>query len=85
MSFTQQEATDLANVLKFGALPLNFEIVERQTVSPTLGEDQLKAGLLAGAIGLVLVVVYLLRLLPGAGAGCGPQPRGRRARWSTAR
>ena len=58
--FTQQEATDLATVLKFGALPLAFDIGERQTVSPTLGEDQLRGGLIAGALGLVLVVVYLL-------------------------
>jgi preprotein translocase subunit SecD len=58
--FTKEEAQDLANVLKFGALPLTFDIGERQTVSPTLGEDQLHAGLLAGAIGLVLVVIYLL-------------------------
>ncbi len=59
-SFTQQQATDLANVLKFGALPLNFTIVERQTISPTLGADQLQAGLIAGALGLILVVIYLL-------------------------
>ena len=58
--FTKEEAQDLANVLKFGALPLSFDIGERQTVSPTLGEDQLKAGLLAGALGLILVVIYLL-------------------------
>jgi len=58
--FTQQEATDLANVLKYGALPLSFTTAELQTVSPTLGEDQLQAGLIAGALGLVLVVVYLL-------------------------
>jgi preprotein translocase subunit SecD len=58
--FGKEEAQDLANVLKFGALPLSFEIGERQTVSPTLGADQLQAGLLAGALGLVLVVLYLL-------------------------
>jgi preprotein translocase subunit SecD len=58
--FTQDEAQDLANVLKFGALPLTFEIGERNTISPTLGEDQLQAGLVAGALGLALVVLYLL-------------------------
>jgi preprotein translocase subunit SecD len=58
--FTKDDAQNLANVLKFGALPLTFEILERQTVSPTLGEDQLHAGLLAGALGLALVVIYLL-------------------------
>jgi preprotein translocase subunit SecD len=59
-NFTKDQAQSLANVLKFGALPLTFDIGERQTVSPTLGADQLHAGLLAGALGLVLVVVYLL-------------------------
>ena len=59
-NFTKDDAQTLANVLKFGALPLNFDIGERQTVSPTLGSDQLHAGLLAGALGLVLVVIYLL-------------------------
>lgn len=58
--FTQQEASDLATVLKFGALPLAFDIGERQTVSPTLGTEQLKAGLIAGALGLALVVLYLV-------------------------
>ena len=58
--FTQQEASDLANVLKYGALPLDFSIEERQTVSPTLGADQLHAGLIAGALGLALVVLYLV-------------------------
>ena len=59
-SFTQQEATDLATVLKYGALPLAFEVGEQQTVSPSLGSDQLRGGLIAGALGLLLVVVYLL-------------------------
>jgi preprotein translocase subunit SecD len=58
--FDKTEAQDLANVLKFGALPLSFEIGERQTVSPTLGADQLQAGLLAGALGMILVIAYLL-------------------------
>jgi len=58
--FTQADAADLANVLKYGALPLSFDIGERQTVSPTLGGEQLRAGLIAGALGLALVVLYLL-------------------------
>ena len=58
--FTQKAAQDLATVLKFGALPLAFDLGEQQTVSPTLGADQLRGGLIAGALGLVLVVVYLL-------------------------
>ena len=59
-SFTQLEAQDLANVLKYGALPLAFDRGEVQQVSPTLGADQLNAGLLAGALGLLLVVIFTL-------------------------
>ena len=58
--FTQSTASDLANVLKYGALPLTFEQQEALTVSPTLGTDQLKAGLLAGGIGVALVFLYSL-------------------------
>ncbi|KNE79547.1 MULTISPECIES: protein translocase subunit SecD [Streptomyces] len=58
-SFTQQSAEDLANVLSYGALPLSFEESNVTTISPTLGSEQLKAGLIAGAIGLALVVLYL--------------------------
>ena len=57
-NFTQQEASDLANVLKYGSLPLAFDRGEVQQVSPTLGSDQLRAGVLAGALGLILVIVY---------------------------
>jgi preprotein translocase subunit SecD len=59
-SFTQLEAKDLANVLKYGALPLAFDRGEVQQVSPTLGADQLEAGLLAGALGMALVVLFTL-------------------------
>ena len=58
--FTAQEAQDLANVLSYGALPVNLEVVEVTSVSPTIGGDQLRAGLIAGAIGFVLIVVFLL-------------------------
>jgi len=58
--FTAESARDLANVLKFGALPLNLEVQAVESVSPTLGSDQLRAGILAGVIGLILVAVYLL-------------------------
>jgi preprotein translocase subunit SecD len=57
-SFTKKDAQDLADVLKYGALPLSFETGEVETVSPTLGSDQLHAGLLAGALGLLLVVLF---------------------------
>jgi preprotein translocase subunit SecD len=59
-SFTKVEAEDLANVLKYGALPLAFDRGEVQQVSPTLGADQLNAGLLAGLLGLVLVFLFSL-------------------------
>ncbi|MFZ0225895.1 MAG: protein translocase subunit SecD [Mycobacterium sp.] len=58
--FTASSAKELANVLKYGSLPLSFESSEAQTVSATLGLTSLRAGLLAGAIGLGLVLVYSL-------------------------
>ena len=66
-SFTQLEAQDLANVLEYGALPLAFDRGEVQQVSPTLGADQLNAGLLAGALGLGLVMLYSLFYYRGLG------------------
>lgn len=59
-SFTADEARALAQVLKYGALPVGLEVDEVQQISPTLGNDQLQAGLIAGGFGLLLVVVYLL-------------------------
>jgi preprotein translocase subunit SecD len=59
-SFTQAEAQNLANVLKYGSLPLSFQSSESETVSATLGLASLRAGLLAGALGLVVVFVYCL-------------------------
>ncbi|GIG54643.1 protein translocase subunit SecD [Demequina activiva] len=58
--FTQEQAEQLANQLRFGALPLSLEVQSNQQISATLGEDQLQKGLLAGAIGLVLVALYSL-------------------------
>jgi preprotein translocase subunit SecD len=59
-NFTGAKARDLANVLKYGSLPLSFESSEAETVSATLGLTSLNAGLIAGAIGLALVLVYSL-------------------------
>ncbi|MFJ1842515.1 protein translocase subunit SecD [Streptomyces sp. NPDC088146] len=59
-SFTQQSAEDLANVLSYGALPLSFKEQSVTTVTAALGGEQLQAGLIAGAIGLALVVIYLV-------------------------
>ncbi|MEM6108054.1 protein translocase subunit SecD [Mycobacterium sp. 050272] len=58
--FTASTAKQLANVLKYGSLPLSFESSEAQTVSATLGLTSLRAGLIAGAIGLILVLLYSL-------------------------
>lgn len=59
-SFTQDSAQDLANILSYGALPLTFHEQSVTTVSPALGGEQLQAGLIAGAIGLALVIIYLV-------------------------
>lgn len=59
-NFTAQEANDLAAVLKYGALPVTLEPVDVTSISPTVGNDQLRAGILAGLLGLVLVMIYLL-------------------------
>jgi preprotein translocase subunit SecD len=66
-SFTQATATDLANELKYGALPLAFSQLNLQTISPTLGSDQLRAGIVAGLLGLLLVVFYSLFYYRGLG------------------
>ncbi|WNI25844.1 protein translocase subunit SecD [Streptomyces sp. ITFR-16] len=64
-SFTQQSAEDLANVLSYGALPLSFKEQSVTTVTAALGGEQLRAGLIAGAIGLALVVIYLVAYYRG--------------------
>ncbi|GAA2802389.1 protein translocase subunit SecD [Saccharopolyspora taberi] len=58
--FNQQSATDLADILKYGSLPLAFDQSEAETVSATLGVASLQAGLLAGGLGLLLVAIYCL-------------------------
>ncbi|MBL7621057.1 protein translocase subunit SecD [Frankia sp. AgB1.8] len=57
-SFNQSSAEDLANVLKYGALPLAFEKSQAESISPTLGHSELRGGLLALVIGLGLVILY---------------------------
>ncbi|MBF6297441.1 protein translocase subunit SecD [Nocardia amamiensis] len=59
-NFTATTAKELANTLKYGSLPLSFQTSEAETVSATLGLSSLKAGLLAGAIGLAVVLLYCL-------------------------
>ncbi|WP_121831712.1 protein translocase subunit SecD [Streptomyces sp. S1] len=59
-SFNQQSAQDLGNILSYGALPLSFQTQSVDTVTAALGGEQLEAGLIAGAIGLGLVILYLV-------------------------
>ena len=66
-SFTKTEVEELANNLNYGALPLAFDRGEVQQVSPSLGADQLNAGLLAGILGLGLVMIYSLLYYRGLG------------------
>ena len=57
-TFTRATAASLANQLNFGALPFTFKVQSEEQISATLGSEQLQKGLLAGLIGLILVVVY---------------------------
>ena len=66
-SFTAESAAELANILNFGALPLNFDPSQVETVSATLGGEQLRVGLIAGGIGLALVILYCLAYYRGLG------------------
>jgi preprotein translocase subunit SecD len=59
-NFTQSEATDLAKLIQYGGLPVVFTQGNVETVSPSLGKDQLHAGVIAGIIGLALVAIYML-------------------------
>jgi preprotein translocase subunit SecD len=59
-SFSEGEAKDLALVLRYGSLPVELERQSVQTVSASLGEDSLRAGIIAGIVGLVLVALYML-------------------------
>ena len=65
--FNQQSATQLSNVLKYGALPLTFDVSEVSNVSATLGGEQLRAGIIAGIVGLALVVIYSFLYYRGLG------------------
>jgi preprotein translocase subunit SecD len=65
---SQAAADELAQQLKYGALPLTFKVVNVQNVSPSLGRSQLEAGLIAGGIGLILVVIYSFFYYRGLGS-----------------
>ncbi len=59
-SFTPTEADDLATIINYGALPVQLKELTVQNVSPSLGQDQLDAGIAAGIIGLLLVALYMI-------------------------
>jgi preprotein translocase subunit SecD len=59
-SFTQDTAQALADQLKYGALPVSFEVQSQETITATLGSDQLRSGLIAGLVGAILVIGYSL-------------------------
>ncbi len=65
--FTQEETQSLANQLNFGALPITFEVQSQDQISATLGAEQLERGILAGLIGLGLIVLYCLVQYRGLG------------------
>jgi preprotein translocase subunit SecD len=65
--FTQGQVNSLVNVLKYGSLPLTFQKESITTVSPQLGASQLRAGLIAAAVGLLLVVIYSFLYYRGLG------------------
>ncbi|MBT1017887.1 protein translocase subunit SecD [Canibacter sp. lx-72] len=56
--FTQESSEALADQLKYGALPISFQVQSQEDISATLGSNQLQAGLIAGIIGLLVVVLY---------------------------
>ncbi|CAN5262182.1 protein translocase subunit SecD [soil metagenome] len=59
-SFTEATSKSLADQLKYGALPIGFKVESKDIITATLGSSQLQSGLLAGLIGLILVVLYSL-------------------------
>ena len=65
--FTEADATQLTNVLKYGQLPLNFTLQNVESISPQVGHSSLDAGLLAGILGLILVIIYLFYYYRGLG------------------
>jgi preprotein translocase subunit SecD len=67
-SFTQETATTLADQLKYGALPLSFTVQSSDTISATLGTQQLQIGLITGLIGLILVAIYSLTVYRALGS-----------------
>ncbi|MDQ1128543.1 protein translocase subunit SecD [Microbacterium sp. SORGH_AS_0888] len=67
-SFTQESSKTLADQLKYGALPLSFSVQSSDTISATLGSQQLQIGLITGLIGLALVAIYSLAVYRALGS-----------------
>jgi preprotein translocase subunit SecD len=59
-AFTQQEVQDLSLVLRSGALPASLTYLEKNTVGPTLGADSIRSGVIASAVGLLLIMLFML-------------------------
>ena len=59
-NFTQQEVQDLSLVLRSGALPASLTYLEKNTVGPTLGADSIRSGIIASAVGLILIMLFML-------------------------
>ena len=58
--FTDEEANNLGLVLRYGSLPVELETLQTRTVSATIGDDVLRAGIISGILGLILVTIFLL-------------------------
>jgi preprotein translocase subunit SecD len=70
---SREEGVQLAQLIRAGALPVNFTPVQVQTIGPTLGQDSLQKSLVAGAIGIAAVIVFMVVFyrLPGFAAALG--------------
>jgi preprotein translocase subunit SecD len=66
-SFTQQQAADLALILRSGSLPASLTTLEERTVGPSLGKDSIRQGMMASAVGFVLLVLAIILYYKGAG------------------
>lgn len=66
-SYTAEEAKTLANQLSFGSLPLHFDVQSEEQISATLGSESLRSGLIAGLVGIILIILYLLWQYHGLG------------------
>lgn len=66
-NFTAKEAQDLAVLLRSGALPVSFEVMEKRSIGPTLGADSLDKSITAGIVGLIAILIFMIGYyrLPG--------------------